>query len=77
MARTALSLLDDALRLPVEERRALATALTESVDHPSDPGWEEAWVEELNRRAADADARSVRGEPWELVRDQILEQLRR
>ena len=77
MAETALSLLDDALNLPLEERRALATALMDSVDHPVDPGWEDAWAEELTRRARAADAREVRGEAWEVVRDQIRAQLRR
>lgn len=77
MAQTALNLLDDALHLPTEERLALATALLDSVEQPVDPGWEDAWVDELTRRAKAADARQVRGEPWESVRDQIRAQLRR
>lgn len=77
MADTALTLLDDALNLPTEERRALATALMDSVDHPVDPGWEDAWADELERRARVADARELRGEPWESVRDQIRASLRR
>ena len=77
MAATALTLLDDALSLPAEERRALATALMDSVDHPVAPGWEDAWADELERRAAAADTREVRGEPWESVRDQIRASLRR
>ena len=77
MADTALTLLDDALNLPLEERRALATALMDSVDHPVDPGWEDAWADELERRARAADAREVRGESWESVRDQIRTSLRR
>lgn len=72
MASTARDLLDDALALPPDERRALASALLDSVDEAPDPGWEQAWADELTRRADAADAAGDLGEPA----DQVLAELR-
>ncbi len=62
----------EALRLPEEERLALATELIDSVEGRADPEWETAWLREL-------DAREARGNqgvrPWSEVRKKILERL--
>jgi putative addiction module component (TIGR02574 family) len=41
----------EALALPVDERAALAKDLLASLDGDADPGAEEAWIEEIDRRA--------------------------
>jgi putative addiction module component (TIGR02574 family) len=41
----------EALALPVDERAALAKDLLASLDGDAEPGAEEAWIEELDRRA--------------------------
>lgn len=52
MTALARKLLDEALDLPNDERLAIASALLESVEGDVDPGWEEAWLKELDRRDA-------------------------
>ncbi len=68
-----------ALGLPPEDRLALATELIDSVEGPADPGWDEAWLAELQRRTAAADEREARGEPrgipWSEARARLLRQL--
>ena len=68
-------LLADALRLPAEDRLALASELIDSVEGAADAEWDAAWLAELDRRA-----RSV-GDPkklddWATVRERILTELR-
>jgi putative addiction module component (TIGR02574 family) len=41
----------EALALPVDERAALAKDLLLSLDGDPEPGAEQAWIEELDRRA--------------------------
>ncbi|MBK9262389.1 MAG: addiction module protein [Polyangiaceae bacterium] len=75
MTALARKLLDQALDLPDDERLAIASALLESVEGEVDPGWEEAWVKEAQRR--DAMARAS-GEPlaeWSEVRERVLRRL--
>lgn len=75
MTALARKLIDQALDLPDEERLAIASALLESVEGNADPGWEEAWVKEAQRR--DAAARAS-GEPlaeWSEVRERIHRRL--
>lgn len=72
MASTAHDLFDDALTLPPDERRALASALLDSAGEAADPGWEQAWTEELERRAAEAEATGELGAPA----GQVLAELR-
>ena len=75
MTAPARKLLDQALGLPDDERVAMASAPLESVEGDVDPGWEEAWVKEVQRREAKARAS---GEPlaeWSEVRERILRRL--
>lgn len=69
------SLTDSALRLDPDERLALADVLIDSIDGPADPGWTEAWTDELHRRSAAADAREVRGSAWADVCARLLRDL--
>ena len=71
-----------ALALPEAERLKLASDLISSVDGPDEPGWENAWGEEVERRerrehgasSAGASANEA-GEPWSRVRGRVLQRL--
>jgi putative addiction module component (TIGR02574 family) len=75
MSDATRKLLADALELPASERLELVTELLESVEGPSDPDWEAAWVLELESRSRAADTREARGRPWLDVRDRIRDRL--
>ena len=72
MARTLQHIRDEALQLSVEDRLELASELIDSVEGPADPEWERAYRAELDARVAAADAREVRGRPWDDVRAELL-----
>jgi hypothetical protein len=66
-----------ALALPEAQRLELASHLIASVDGvpsgsvppgPPDRDWEDAWVEEVDRRGLSAEAE---GEPWSRVRGRV------
>ena len=65
-------LLEDALRLPPEERAALAGTLIESLDSETDPDVEGAWAIELARRAREIDTGTVACVPWPEARRAII-----
>jgi len=68
-------LLADALRLPAEDRLALASELIDSVEGAADAEWDAAWVAELDRRARSVgDPRKL--EDWATARERILTELR-
>ena len=69
-------ILADALRLPAEERLALASELLDSVEGATDAEWDAAWLAELDRRAHDAVRDPTSVEDWATVRDRILNELR-
>ena len=69
------ALADAALTLDPADRLALASLLIDSVEDPTDPGWEASWTDELHRRTAAADVREVRGAPWPDVRARLLRDL--
>ena len=72
MVRSLHQLTEEALKLPAEDRLALATELIESIDGKGDPAWEQAWLEELAARRARG---SAGARPWNEVRKDILERL--
>ena len=69
-------LLECALRLPADDRLALATEILESVEGPEDPKWVAAWAAELDRRVKELDAGTVKTIPWEQVKSEMLQRLR-
>ncbi len=73
---TSAEPLDRALRLPVDERLALAAALLESVEGPGEPEWAEAWAAELDRRVREFDEGRVQGVPRSEVKAKIEARLR-
>jgi putative addiction module component (TIGR02574 family) len=73
MTDTALRLKDELLRLSEEDRVELANILWDSLDEEGDEAVDQndaAWIEELNRRSADADSGRAAEEPF---RDVIAE----
>ncbi len=63
-----------ALRLPVEERAAVAAELIDSLDGvgEAEEDVEAAWSEEIRQRLADVDAGVVTPIPWPEARRRIL-----
>jgi putative addiction module component (TIGR02574 family) len=69
-------LLKRAMELPAGQRLALATELLESVEGPEDPEWAQAWAAEIDARAKELDAGTVKAIPWDQARAKLLERLR-
>jgi putative addiction module component (TIGR02574 family) len=65
-------LLDEALRLPGDERAELAATLIESLEGEADDlDVEAAWVEEIERRCAALDSGEAVTSDWEGVGQRI------
>ena len=71
MSSQAKRLLDEALRLPPEDREALAGQLFDSLD-PVDPDAESAWNAEIERRLSELDRGDVQPIPWSAARAMIF-----
>lgn len=76
MTAIAQRLLDEALALPAEERRALIEALEESLAGAS-RGLSEVWRAEVGRRAAEVRDGDVRVVRWDEVEARIRRTLDR
>jgi putative addiction module component (TIGR02574 family) len=63
---------EDALRLPMEARAALAAELIGTLDDETDPEAEALWSEEIRRRLDEVDSGAVRPIPWAEARRKIL-----
>lgn len=68
----ANAVLTAALRLPVEERAAVAAELIQSLDEPDDEGVESAWADEVRQRLAEVDEGTVATVPWAEARRRIF-----
>jgi putative addiction module component (TIGR02574 family) len=64
-------LLDDAMKLPPDERLELAEKLFDSVE--GEAGAEQMWAEEISRRIAAIDSGKIKLIPWEEARRHIVE----
>jgi putative addiction module component (TIGR02574 family) len=74
MASTAESVLQDALKLPEEDRAEIAARLIASLDAESNESRdevEEAWAAEIERRCEALDAGTTTTRSWEEVRRRI------
>lgn len=69
-------ILKAALELPLEGRAALTDSLLQSLDQEVDEGAEAAWQEEIRRRLAELDAKSVSPLAWSDVRQRLMATLR-
>jgi putative addiction module component (TIGR02574 family) len=73
----AKEILDAALKLEPAERARIAHEIIVSLDdEPADEGVEEAWEQELAKRAAEIDSGAVKLEPWSKVRQDLLDIVR-
>lgn len=73
MSSTLTELKEKASQLSETERAELALSLIESLDGPADPGVEEAWRVEIERRADEIE----RGEVELVPGDEVIARLRR
>jgi putative addiction module component (TIGR02574 family) len=64
-------LLDEVLRLPAEERSALAVALLDSLEGAEPSSLSEAWRREIARRRGELRSGVVRPRPWNEVRQRL------
>lgn len=64
-------LIEDALRLPAEERSAVAAALIDSLEDVGEPSVPEAWRAELLKRRDDFQSGRVIAQPWKAVRNRL------
>lgn len=71
------NLIDEAKKLPLEEKKALATALWDLVDQESGEGWQltKEQKAELMRRYEEFLKDPDEGEEWEKVRSRIEQSL--
>ncbi len=73
MSTTLTELKEKASQLSEAERAELALSLIESLDSPADPGVEEAWRAEVERRIGQIE----RGEVQLIPGDEVFTRLRR
>jgi len=71
MGNSAQKLYEEAMRLDPKERAELTGLLIESLEPESDPGVEEAWVAEVERRLAELDSGAVKTIPWDELRSKL------
>ena len=72
MSFNAAKLLEEALKLPVEARAALAGSLLDSLDDAVDEDAEEAWALEIARRLEEVQSGKVQAVPWAEARRRIV-----
>jgi len=72
MTEATRRLLDQALRLPSEDRAALARSLLASLSEAvSEEEADRAWGAEIQRRLARIESGEVQTVPWEEVRERL------
>jgi putative addiction module component (TIGR02574 family) len=71
MTKSGERLLEDALKLTLDERAELAAELIASLDGAPDEDVEAAWTNEVERRASHARSGADPGQPWSEVRERI------
>jgi len=72
MTSDASKLLEEALKLPLEVRAALAGSLLDSLDETVDEDLEQAWALEIARRLEEIQSGKVRAVPWAEARRRIV-----
>jgi putative addiction module component (TIGR02574 family) len=71
MTNAVRELYDKASQLSENDRAELAGLLLETLQQHPDPGVEQAWAEEIERRLADYRAGRVRTISWPELRSQL------
>jgi len=64
-------LIEQVLRLPVDERAEIASEILASLDGEGESGVDAAWAVEIERRAERVLSGESQGEDWEDVRKRI------
>ena len=72
MKRDTTKILEEALKLPIEARAALAGSLLESLDEVVDENVEATWADEIARRIEDLNTGKAKMVPWSEARRRIL-----
>lgn len=71
MQSSSESILDQALKLPVNERAEVAEQLIQSLDSNPDIDIESAWQQEIQRRLFEVDKGTAKTIPWEEVKHRL------
>jgi putative addiction module component (TIGR02574 family) len=71
MAISRDCLFQEALALEPRERAELATLLIDSLDPETEQAVEEAWMREIDRRAAEVDSGAIQTIPWDVARARL------
>jgi putative addiction module component (TIGR02574 family) len=61
----------EALELEQQDRVELAKLLIDSLDATTEGDVEDAWISEIDRRAAELDSGAVQTIPWDTVRARL------
>jgi len=75
MTRRAQQVLDEALKLSLEEQSLVLRELLARLEGEPDPDAEAAWAQEIERRAREARAGAPAAGDWETVCDEIEAEL--
>jgi putative addiction module component (TIGR02574 family) len=75
MRQHAETVLQEALKLPEQERTEIVNALLESLEPVSEANVEAAWRQEVAARVAALEAGEVETTPWEEIRDGFMVRL--
>ncbi len=71
MAASRDDIFRKALALEEPDRAELIRVLIESLDSATEEGVEEAWRQEIERRARELDSGAVQSIPWDVVRERL------
>ena len=71
MDKSSLSILDQALRLPPNERAEVAEQLIQSLDPQADSEVEQAWQQEIQQRLSEITSGVEKTIPWEEVQRRL------
>ena len=72
MTDEAKRLLEEAMKLPVRQRARLLSSLIDSLEESDEVDVEQAWIDEVHRRARDLETGQVQGLTWAEARRVIL-----
>ena len=72
MTDEAKKLLEEALRLPVHQRARLLSSLIDSLEESDEVDVEQAWIDEVHKRARELETGQVQGLTWAEARRVIL-----
>lgn len=71
MEQSSQSILDQALKLPPNERAEVAEQLIQSLEPPADGEVEQAWQQEIQQRLSEITSGVAKTIPWEEVQRRL------